>query len=164
MKGAQLTYESIGVIRTPFDSPDGMPIQPVGDAAVDGLVELEEAYADGLADLDGFSRCILLYHFHASGDDAPLKVEPFLDDEPRGVFATRAPQRPNPIGLSVVEVESITGSEMTVSGLDVVDGTPLLDIKPFVPDFDVPSDADTGWLAASASTIQSTQADERFLR
>ncbi|WP_049889466.1 tRNA (N6-threonylcarbamoyladenosine(37)-N6)-methyltransferase TrmO [Natronolimnohabitans innermongolicus] len=157
-------YESIGKIRTPFESPDGMPIQPVGDAAVEGIVELEKAYADGLKDLDGFTHCILLYHFHESDDAAPLEVEPFLDDEPRGVFATRAPQRPNPIGLSVVEIESITDRNVTVNGIDVVDQTPLLDIKPFVPDFDVPSDADTGWLTASKSTIQSKQADDRFLR
>ena len=157
------SYESIGAIRTPFDSPDGMPIQPVGAGSVTGTVEGEEQYADGLADLAGFSHCILLYHFHASGDDAPLQVEPFLDDERRGVFSTRAPQRPNPIGLSVVAIESVTGRELTVRGIDVVDGTPLLDIKPFVPEFDTPSEAQTGWLDASESTIQSEQADERFL-
>lgn len=159
----QLTYEPIGVIRTPFDSPEGMPIQPVGDDAAEGVVELADAYADGLDDLDGFSHCILLYHFHASGDDAPLEVEPFLDDESRGVFATRAPQRPNPIGLSVVEIESVADNELTVTGIDVVDQTPLLDIKPFVPEFDVPTDADTGWLTATQSTIRSKEADERFL-
>jgi len=140
-----------------------MPTQPIGDAAVEGLVELKEAYTDGLKDLDGFTHCILLYHFHASNDAAPLEVEPFLDDESRGVFATRAPQRPNPIGLSVVQIESIVNREVTVTGIDVVDQTPLLDIKPFVPDFDVPSDVDTGWITASKSTIQSKQADERFL-
>jgi tRNA-Thr(GGU) m(6)t(6)A37 methyltransferase TsaA len=140
-----------------------MPIQPVGDDAEEGIVQLKESYADGLQDLDGFTHCILLYHFHASGDAAPLAVEPFLDDEQRGVFATRAPQRPNPIGLSVVEIETITGRNVTVNRIDVVDQTPLLDIKPFVPNFDVPSDADTGWLTASESTIQSEQADERFM-
>jgi len=140
-----------------------MPTQPIGDAAVEGLVELKEAYTDGLKDLDGFTHCILLYHFHASNDAAPLEVEPFLDDESRGVFATRAPQRPNSIGLSVVQIESIVNREVTVTGIDVVDQTPLLDIKPFVPDFDVPSDVDTGWITASKSTIQSKQADERFL-
>ena len=157
------SFESIGVIRTPFDSPDGMPIQPVGADSVTGTVEIEEQYADGVADLVGFSHCILLYHFHASGDDAPLEVEPFLDDERRGVFSTRAPQRPNPIGLSVVAIESVTEQELTVNGIDVVDGTPLLDIKPFVPEFDTPSEVHTGWLNASESTIRSEQADERFL-
>lgn len=160
----QFEYEPIGVIRTPFESPDGMPIQPVGDAAVEGTVELKEAYTDGLKDLDGFTHCILLYHFHASGDAAPLQVEPFLDDEQRGIFATRAPQRPNPIGLSVVEIKAVSEQTVTVDGIDVVDQTPLLDIKPFVPEFDVPTDAETGWLTASKSAIQSKQADERFLR
>jgi len=151
------------MIRTPFKSPDGMPIQPVGADTTEGIVKIDSSYADGLADLGGFSHCILLYHFHASGDDAPLSVKPFLDNERRGVFSTRAPQRPNPIGLSVVSVESIEGRELTVGGIDVVDGTPLLDIKPFVPEFDVPSETETGWMDASESTIRSEQADERFL-
>ena len=157
------SYESIGVIRTPFESPEGMPIQPVGADSVTGTVGLDPSFADGLADLDGFSHCILLYHFHASGDDAPLSVEPFLDDERRSVFSTRAPQRPNPIGLSVVSVESVEGRKLTVGGIDVVDGTPLLDVKPFVPEFDVPSETETGWMDASVSTVRSEQADERFL-
>ena len=140
-----------------------MPIQPVGDAAVKGTVELNNAYTDGLQDLDGFTHCILLYHFHASDDTAPLEVEPFLDDEQRGVFATRAPQRPNPIGLSVVEIDSVTDETITVDSIDIVDQTPLLDIKPFVPEFDVPSDVDTGWLTATGATIHSQEADERFL-
>lgn len=164
MSEDEFSYESIGIIRTPFESPDGMPIQPVGDTAVEGVVELKQAYAEGLDNLEGFSHCILLYHFHAAGDAAPLKVEPFLDDETRGVFATRAPQRPNPIGLSIVEIESITDGNVTVHNIDVVDGTPLLDIKPFVPTFDVPPDVDTGWLNASKSTIHSKQADDQFLR
>lgn len=162
MSEDQFHYESIGIIRTPFGSPEGMPIQPAGADHVEGTVEVEESYAEGLRNIDGFSHCILLYHFHASADTASLQVEPFLDEEKRGVFATRAPQRPNQIGLSVVEIDSITGSEVTVRGIDVVDETPLLDIKPFVPDFDVPDDADTGWLDASTSTIKSKQADERF--
>jgi tRNA-Thr(GGU) m(6)t(6)A37 methyltransferase TsaA len=157
------SYESIGVIRTPFESPEGMPIQPIGADSVTGTVEIEASYVDGLADLAEFSHCILLYHFHASDDDAPLRVEPFLDDERRGVFSTRAPQRPNSIGLSVVAIESVIEKELTVSGIDVVDGTPLLDIKPFVPEFDIPSEVQTGWLDASESTIRSEQADKRFL-
>jgi tRNA-Thr(GGU) m(6)t(6)A37 methyltransferase TsaA len=162
MPGDTFEYESIGVIRTPFESPEGMPIQPVGADEVDGTVKVDGPYADALQDLDGFTHCILLYHFHESANTASLQVEPFLDEEQRGLFATRAPQRPNPIGLSVVEIDAVTTQEVTVKGIDVVDGTPLLDIKPFVPDFDVPDDADTGWLDASKSTIQSKQADERF--
>ncbi|RLM83955.1 tRNA (N6-threonylcarbamoyladenosine(37)-N6)-methyltransferase TrmO [Halobellus sp. Atlit-38R] len=156
-------YEAIGEIRTPFESPEGMPIQPIGADSVTGTVDIKEPYADGLADLADFSHCILLYHFHASGDDAPLRIEPFLDDARRGVFSTRAPQRPNSIGLSVVAIESVTEQELTMSGIDVVDRTPLLDIKPFVPEFDIPSEVQTGWLDASESTIRSEQADRRFL-
>ena len=163
MSEDQFQYEPIGVIRTPFESPDGMPIQPVGADTEDGTVQVAESYADGLQDLNGFSHCILLYHFHAATDATFLEVEPFLDTEKRGVFATRAPQRPNQIGLSVVAIDSVTENEVRVSGIDVVDQTPLLDIKPFVPDFDVPDDVDTGWLNASKSTIESKQADKRFL-
>lgn len=155
-------YESIGVIRTPFESPEGMPIQPVGTDTV-GTVGVHESYADGLQDLDGFSHCILLYHFHETTGSPSLQTKPFLDDEERGIFSIRAPARPNPIGLSVVEIDTVTTQEVTVSGIDVVDGTPLLDIKPFVTDFDIPDEVDTGWFDASRSTIQSTQADERFL-
>jgi tRNA-Thr(GGU) m(6)t(6)A37 methyltransferase TsaA len=140
-----------------------MPIQPTGADDLEGTVEVDELYAEGLQDLDGFSHCILLYHFHAAADSASVEVKPFLDEETRGVFATRAPQRPNQIGLSVVEIGSVTGPEVNVRGIDVVDQTPLLDIKPFVPDFDVPDNADTGWINASKSTIRSKQADERFL-
>lgn len=162
MRENEFIYDSIGVIRTPFDSPEGMPIQPVGAADTTGTVEVDEPYGEGLKDLSGFTHCILLYHFHVASDTISLQVEPFLDDETRGVFATRAPQRPNPIGLSVVEIASVTAHEVTVRGIDVVDQTPLLDIKPFVPDFDVPGAADTGWLDASKAAIRSQRADERF--
>jgi len=158
----QFTYEKIGVIRTPFDSPTEMPIQPAGAKDVSGTVTIEDQYKRGLKDLAGFSHCILLYHFHESPDTTPLEVEPFLDTEGRGIFATRAPVRPNRIGLSVVEIEGIRDSELTVRGIDVVDRTPLLDIKPFVPAFDVPDDAETGWFNASDSTVQSMESDERF--
>ncbi len=163
MVESRISFEPIGRITTPFESPEGMPIQPTGADAVSGTVEVAESYADGLQDLAGFSHCILLYVFHAAPDAAPLEVDPFLDDEPRGVFATRAPRRPNPIGLSVVEIESVSDREIHVTGVDVVDGTPLVDIKPFVPEFDVPSDVETGWMTASESTIRSERADERFL-
>ncbi len=139
-----------------------MPIQPAGAKDVVGTITIEDQYKQGLQDLRGFSHCILLYHFHESPDTTPLEVEPFLDSEQRGIFATRAPVRPNRIGLSVVESEAIRESELTVRGIDVVDRTPLLDIKPFVPAFDVPDDAETGWLDASGSTVQSMESDERF--
>ncbi len=110
-----IQYEPIGVIRTPFVDPTGMPIQPAGESSVRGTVELEDEHEAGLADLDGFSHCILLYHFHVGTDEYSLQPTPFLDETTRGLFATRAPNRPNRIGLSVVGVESVDGSEITVN-------------------------------------------------
>jgi tRNA-Thr(GGU) m(6)t(6)A37 methyltransferase TsaA len=155
-------YEPIGTISTPFDSPEGMPIQPAGATATEGIIEFHEPYAAGLQDLKGFTHCIVLYHFHAVREGVELTVEPFLDEDQRGLFATRAPRRPNPIGLSVVTIEAVDPPEVLVSGIDVVDGTPLLDLKPFVPEFDAPSNVATGWLEASESTIRSARADDRF--
>ena len=158
-----IEYEPIGEIHTPFESPDGMPIQPTGAESTVGTVDVEPEYSDGLADLDGFSHCILLYHFHASDEAVSMQVEPFLDDTDRGLFATRAPVRPNSIGLSVVKIESVDDGTVTVRGIDVVDGTPLLDIKPFVADFDVPEDIEQGWLTDCREDVQSRRADNRFL-
>ena len=158
----QFEYQPIGWIETPFESPEGMPIQPAG-SGTKGTVRLEPEYTDGLRDLDGFSHCILVYHLHEAGEGAPLRVVPFLGDTERGIFATRAPRRPNPIGLSVVEIDAVEGREVTVTGIDVVDETPLLDIKPFVPGFDSPGDAETGWLDVSGSDIRAKRSDERFL-
>ena len=163
MSERHFEYEQIGVIKTPFDSPEGMPIQPVGADKTKGKVKVDEEYADGLENLDGFSHCILIYHLHETDDGFSLLVEPFLDDTQRGLFSTRAPRRPNPIGMSVVGIDAATDGEIAVRGIDVVDGTPLLDIKPFVPDFDVPEETDTGWLNASESAIRSERSDERFL-
>jgi tRNA (Thr-GGU) A37 N-methylase len=99
---------------------------------------------------------------HAEGS-APLSVEPFLDDRERGLFATRAPRRPNPIGLSVVAIETVRDAEVVVRGVDVVDGTPVLDVKPFVPAFDVPASTSGGWVAASSNSPESTRSDDRFV-
>lgn len=156
-------YEPIGVVRTPYDTPDGMPIQPTGARETQGTVELTPEYGPALADLDGFSHCILLYHFHESDPEAQLTVEPFLDDTERGLFSTRAPRRPNAIGLSVVEIIDIEGTELTVRGIDVVDETPLLDIKPLVPAFDIPDDTEVGWLDTRSQQAESRRADDRFL-
>lgn len=156
------SVEPIGEIRTPFESPEGMPIQPTGSEAT-GTVEVNEEYAEGLRDLDGFSHCILIYYLHHANDEASMTVEPFLDDSERGLFATRAPNRPNPIGISVVEVLGVDGPQVEVGGIDVLDGTPLLDIKPFVPEFDSPKDVSTGWLDSVAGGTKKARSDDRFL-
>ena len=124
----------IGVIHSPFTEKDQTPIQASRSQAI-GLVEINPAFADGLQDIDGFSHIILFYIFHRSAGYS-LHVKPFLDDQKRGVFATRYPYRPNPIGLSIVKLLTHQDNTLTVEGIDVLDGTPLLDIKPFVPEFD----------------------------
>ncbi|MCA9969437.1 MAG: tRNA (N6-threonylcarbamoyladenosine(37)-N6)-methyltransferase TrmO [Anaerolineales bacterium] len=156
-----LSLQPIGLIHTPFSTPQGMPIQPAGAAGVVGTVELLPAYQAGLQDLDGFSHLILLYHFHRSqGFD--LQVVPFLDTQPRGLFATRAPRRPNPIGLSVVRLIAVDGCVLHVQDVDMLDGTPLLDVKPYVPAFDAPTGVRTGWLAESGGRAAAQRADTRF--
>ncbi len=154
-------YKPIGLIRSPFVDPEGMPIQSSAAQGVAGTVELAPEFAAGLKDLDGFSHIILIYHFHLS-KGRPLEVKPFLDDVLRGVFATRAPKRPNSVGISVVRLIKVEGSTLHIEDVDVVDGTPLLDIKPHVPDFDCRQTARIGWLTGKAGPALSTVADGRF--
>jgi tRNA-Thr(GGU) m(6)t(6)A37 methyltransferase TsaA len=118
-------------------------------------------FAEGLKDLEGFSHILLIHHFHPS-QGYSLLVTPFLDDELRGVFATRAPRRPNPISVSAVRLLSVEGSRLAVEDVDVADGTPLLDIKPYVPQFDARQAERTGWLAGKADRASETKADGRF--
>jgi tRNA-Thr(GGU) m(6)t(6)A37 methyltransferase TsaA len=157
----QIVYEPIGVIRTPFREAKGTPIQPAAARGIEGRVEVFPKYAPGLADLEGFSHVILIYHFHRCGP-AKLSVRPFLDQREHGVFATRAPARPNPIGLSVVRLLGIAGNVLQVADVDIVDGTPLLDIKPFVPQFDAPPGARIGWLRGKVDGLPTARADGRF--
>lgn len=154
-------FKPIGIIRSPFEKPEGMPIQAPGAAGVKGTLELDPAYAEGLADIGGFSHLILLYHFHRVAR-ASLTVVPFLDKLPHGIFATRAPARPNPIGLSVVRLVSVNGCTLEIEGVDVLDGTPLIDIKPYVPAFDAHAADRIGWFATKVGATAQTRADDRF--
>jgi len=138
-----------------------MPIQPAGAVGVRGTVQIEEKFREGLRDLCGFSRIILIYHLHRS-QGYVLDVIPFLDTVPHGIFATRAPRRPNAIGISIVRLIAVNGCELVIEGIDVVDGTPLLDIKPYVPEFDCFPDEKSGWFAGCRDTVASMKADERF--
>lgn len=138
-----------------------MPIQPTGEASAPGAVEIFPEFEAGLKDLEGFSHIILLYYFHQV-HGASLTVLPFLDSEPHGIFATRAPTRPNPIGLSVVRLLRIEGRMLHVENLDILDGTPLLDIKPYVPGFDYRAEARTGWLKNAQGKARDTKSDDRF--
>ena len=152
---------TIGIIHTPFTKLEGMPIQPAGAAGIKGTVQLYEEYQAGLDDLGGFSHIILLYLFNRS-QGFNLHVVPFMDDVPRGVFATRAPRRPNPIGLSIVQLDKVENGRLHISNVDILDSTPLLDIKPYVPEFDRQVHVRTGWLEDAKHTVASRKADKRF--
>lgn len=161
MQTQALVYHPIGMIHSPFRDIAGMPIQPTGARGVAGTVAIDEKYQEGLNDIEGFSHVILIYHFHLSQGHS-LQVKPFLDNVNRGVFATRAPRRPNPVGLSVVRLVQVEGSVLHIEDVDIVDGTPLLDLKPYVPLFDIRQDVKTGWLADRGEGVFYTRADERF--
>jgi tRNA-Thr(GGU) m(6)t(6)A37 methyltransferase TsaA len=157
----KITYTPIGVVHSPFKEPKGTPIQPPGAGGVVGSVEVFSEYAEGLKDLDGFSHVILVYHFHLAKLPS-LLVKPFLDDEPHGIFAIRAPSRPNPIGISVVRLVKVEENVLHVEDVDIIDGTPLLDIKPYVPEFD-PSEVERrGWLEENVGKLRSSIDDGRF--
>lgn len=157
----KVEFTPIGIIRSPHTELEGMPIQPTGAAGVKGTVEMYKEFYPGLKDLDGFSHIILLYHFHRS-HGFNLSVVPFLDSEPRGLFATRAPKRPNPIGLSIVQLDKIKDGVLYIRNVDILDGTPLLDIKPYVPEFDAQVNVRTGWLEKAGKTVSSRKSDRRF--
>jgi len=156
-----IVYRPIGVIHSPFTELAGMPIQPAGAVGVVGTAVLYPEFTPGLQDLDGFSHIILLYHLHRV-EAASLMVTPFLDSRPRGVFATRAPRRPNPIGLSVVRLVRVEHNILHLVNVDILDGTPLLDIKPYVPEFDHQPETRTGWLAEAKGQVQNKKSDDRF--
>jgi len=140
----EIVFRSIGVIRSPHTDPKRTPIQPRYARGVEGRVEVDPAFEEGLDDLDGFSHVVLLYQFDRARPPQ-MKVVPYLDDAPRGVFATRAPARPNPIGMSVVRLLRRDGRILHIADVDVLDGTPLLDIKPHVARFGVDGPVRSGW-------------------
>ncbi len=154
-------FRPIGIIRTPFTRKQGTPIQGHLAPESSGTVEVFPEYADGLKDIEGFSHIVLVYCFHKS-EGYKLLARPFLDDIERGVFAMRAPRRPNPIGLTAVRLVGREGNILRVSGVDMLDGTPLLDIKPYVPEFDHFDDIRRGWLEKQLDNPQRTRADDRF--
>ncbi|WP_372934198.1 tRNA (N6-threonylcarbamoyladenosine(37)-N6)-methyltransferase TrmO [Mariniphaga sediminis] len=156
-----ITFHPVGVIHSSFKKTERMPIQPAAAAGSKGRIEIFREYADGLKDIEGFSHIILLYHFHQAAGFR-LEVKPFLDEKYHGVFATRAPQRPNPIGLSIVKLVGRTGNILEIENVDILDGTPLLDIKPFVPEFDAIGEISIGWLANSKRKIIHSVSDGRF--
>jgi tRNA (adenine37-N6)-methyltransferase len=155
-----VSYRPIGVVRSPFSAVEGMPLQSVAAADVRAQVEVRAELEPGLRDLDGFSHLHLITHLHRGGPGG-LEVVPFLDDSVRGIFATRSPRHPNPLGLSVVRLLGVTGPVLEICGVDLLDGTPVLDIKPYVPAFDAVAAERTGWLASAAERVHEVRADRR---
>jgi tRNA-Thr(GGU) m(6)t(6)A37 methyltransferase TsaA len=157
----KIELRPIGVIHSPFKECKDMPIQPAMAQGVTGSIHVFDEFAAGLKDLAGFDRIWLLFWFHRAGP-VQMSVVPYLDSQKRGLFATRAPARPNPIGLSHVRLLAVEGSILRVADLDVLDGTPLLDIKPYVPRFDCFEVTRCGWL--DTVTMRNRVADDRFER
>jgi tRNA (adenine37-N6)-methyltransferase len=160
-KENSILYQSIGVIHSPYKESIGTPIQPVASPNSKATVEVFEEYVEGLTDIEGFSHIILIFHMHLI-KKSPLKVIPFLDTAEHGVFATRSPGRPNPIGFSVVRLEKVDGNILHITGVDIIDGTPLLDIKPFVPAFDVCKATKIGWFESVEIKTVTIKDDGRF--
>ncbi len=144
MKEIVIPFKSIGLIHSSHHDVGRIPIQPVYASGCKGWIEVFEEYAEGLCDLEGFSHIYLLYYFHKAGQSR-LCVKPFLQDVKHGVFATRAPCRPNAIGLSIVELERREGNILHINNVDILDETPLLDIKPYTSRFDRVETARNGW-------------------
>jgi tRNA-Thr(GGU) m(6)t(6)A37 methyltransferase TsaA len=157
----EIKYKPIGIIHSPFKEPKGTPIQPAGAKGANGTVEIFPAYAEGLKDIEGFSHIILLYHFHLSKEPT-LLAKPFMDNETHGVFAMRGPSRPNPIGISVVRLVRVEGNMLHIRDVDIVDGTPLLDIKPYIPEFDIRAVERIGWLEENVHKLSTSKDNGRF--
>lgn len=157
----EFRYRPIGVIRSEHKGKADIPIQSAFGKDSKGRVEVSPEFAAGLRDIEGFSHVILIYHFHLS-NGYELSVKPFLDDEEHGLFTTRSPKRPNPIGFSVVKVEKVEGNVLHVSEVDIIDGTPLLDIKPYVAEFDSRNTEKQGWLEGKIEEGKTYLSDRRF--
>ncbi len=160
-----ITLKQIATIRSPFCDLVNMPVQPKGAKNVFATIEFKKEYQDGLKDLDGFSHVYLIYYFHKV-KEPKLSVIPFNDktNTPRGVFSTRTPMHPNSIGLSVVELVKVEENIVTIKGVDIVDGTPLLDIKPYIENFDkIEGTPRSGWMKSNKDEVSEKRSDERFI-
>ncbi len=157
-----IVINPIGVIRTPHKDVNNMPIQPLAADGDIGYIELLPEYVEGLQDVDGFSHITLFYHLHKV-EGYKLKVIPFMDTEERGIFSTRAPKRPNAIGLSTVKVIKVEGNIVHIDQADMLDGSPLIDIKPFYPRYDNRENVKIGWLDKNKDMeVDKLRSDSRF--
>ena len=161
MSEQRFNVTPIGFLQTPYKDIHNMPIQPSGASGVPGKLILKPEFVEGIKDLDGFSHIYLIYLFHKA-NSFHLTVTPFLDSEVHGVFATRAPKRPNPIGLSVVRLLSIEENVLNLENVDMLDGTPVIDIKPYIPSFDQPQNVRIGWLEGRGDSVKTKRSDDRF--
>jgi tRNA-Thr(GGU) m(6)t(6)A37 methyltransferase TsaA len=157
----EVRYKPIGIVHSPFKKPQNVPIQSVAAKGIKGGIEVAREYIEGLKDLEGFSHIILIYHCHLSSHYS-LTVKPYLDENLHGVFSTRAPSRPNPIGVSIVRLTKIEDNIIHIQDLDIIDGTPLLDIKPYVPKFDQRNATRIGWLKDNIKNLSAIRDDNRF--
>ncbi|MDO5845707.1 MAG: tRNA (N6-threonylcarbamoyladenosine(37)-N6)-methyltransferase TrmO [Methanocorpusculum sp.] len=158
----EIVFTPIGFVRSPHKTLDGMPIQPPAAREFTGTIEILPEYAEGLTDIEEFSRLMILYHLHKSAG-ALLSAKPFLDTKVHGVFATRIPRRPNALGFSVVRLLGREGCVLRIGDVDILDGTPVLDIKPYVPQFDAYPDEKSGWFAGKTGGIANARSDGRFI-
>jgi len=161
-----INLKQIATINSPFCSLENMPIQPKGAKETIATIEFKKEFQDGLKDLNGFSHIYLIYYFHKVKEHK-LQVVPFNDltNTVRGVFSTRTPMHPNSIGLSVVELIDVKGNIVTIKGIDILDGTPLLDIKPYIENFDkIDGVTKSGWMKSNSNEVSNKRSDDRFTK
>ncbi|MDL2270520.1 tRNA (N6-threonylcarbamoyladenosine(37)-N6)-methyltransferase TrmO [Methanobrevibacter sp. OttesenSCG-928-I08] len=159
-----INLSEIGRIYSPFKKIEGMPVQPIGAEEVKGEIHVSKEYEKGLKDIDGFSHLTLIYYLHKC-EGHNLEVTPFLDNSAHGVFATRSPKRPNNLGISVVQLDKVEGNILHISNVDVLDGTPVIDIKPYVPQLyeKTVKNLKVGWFENKHGDAVNKKADKRFL-
>ena len=155
-----IQYQPIGIIHSPFKENIGVPRQAVGAPDIKGTIEVFDEFADGLTDLDGFSHIVVIFHLHMVKNSS-LKAHPPWYGKEHGVFATRSPYRPNPIGVSVIKLEHIDKNILHISGVDMADGSPVLDIKPHVPDLNPTKDIRIGWLTDKVEGMNKSKSGDR---
>jgi len=155
-----VNYQPIGIIHSPFKENVGVPRQAVGASDIKGAIEVFDEFASGLKDLDGFSHIVVIFHLHMVKNPS-LKAQPPWEGKEHGVFATRSPYRPNPIGVSVVRLENIDKNILHISGVDMADGSPVLDIKPHVPDLNPTKDVRIGWLTDNVEGMNKSKSGDR---
>jgi len=154
-------FKSIGVVHSPYKTVENMPIQSSASKDVEAEIEVFDKYKEGLSDLEGFSHIYVIFFLNMV-KEPKLKVVPFLDTVERGIFATRSPARPNPVGLSLVELISVNDNIIKIRGVDMLDGSPVIDIKPYVPDFEKSENVRKGWFEGKSHKAEEILSDKRF--